>query len=74
MASLTSWTLGDMAELVAKALTQSYCEACQVVEVDRNDKYCDKCADDIATYLYAAYYDSLAQEYMEAIAAEEGWY
>jgi len=65
---------GDMAELVAKAMTQSYCEACQVVEVDRNDKYCDKCAGDIAEYLYAAYWDGLAQEYMEALRAEEGWY
>jgi len=74
MASVTAWTLGDMAELVAKALTQSYCEACQVIEVDRNDKYCDKCANDIAEWLYAAYWDGLAQEYMEALAVQEGWY
>jgi len=74
MASVTNWTLGDLSEMIAKALTHSYCEACQVASIDRNDKYCDGCADDIAKWLYAAYYDQLAEEYMEAIAAQEGWY
>ena len=51
-----------------------YCEMCRVVEIRKGDKYCDGCANVIAEYLYAAYWDELAEEYEEAIASQEGLY
>jgi len=53
---------------------EQYCESCNVVSVKDGDKYCDRCANSIAEWLYAAYWDQLAEEYMEALRAEEGWY
>jgi len=53
---------------------EQYCESCNVVSVKDGDKYCDSCANSIAEWLYAAYWDQLAEEYMEALRAEEGWY
>lgn len=78
MASLTRWTVGDVAELTELAIDiaarERYCEACSIVAVKQGDKYCSRCANDIAQWLYAAYWDGLAQEYMEALAVQEGWY
>jgi hypothetical protein len=60
--------------LVGSAALVQHCEACQVVPVKDGDKYCDQCANDIAQWLYAAYWDQLAEEYMEALRIQEGWY
>jgi hypothetical protein len=51
-----------------------YCESCSIVPIGDGDTYCDRCANAIAEWLYAAYWDQLAEEYMEALRAEEGWY
>ncbi len=73
MALLTSWTLGDMAELLAQQieLETDYCEACGIVEV-QNEKYCGHCANDIVAWLYGAYWDTQAEGYMEALTLQEG--
>lgn len=45
---------------------QEYCEHCLVVPVDVNDKYCVDCAQDITDYL--------AQQYVEQVSVDKGWY
>lgn len=75
---MTKWTVGDMAELAELAMDiateERYCESCGVVAVQDGDKYCDGCANSIAEWLYAAYWDQRAEEYMEVLRTEEGWY
>jgi hypothetical protein len=48
------WTVADLAELVEMACSLGvlvYCESCQVIPVEVGDKYCIKCAGEIADYL-----------------------
>ena len=56
------------------AAEERYCEACGIVVVRAGDKYCVHCANDIAEWLYGAYWNARAQEYMEVLAVQEGWY
>jgi hypothetical protein len=44
---------------------QSYCEHCGVIAIQRYDKYCTDCVNEIV--------DSLAVEYQESVAVEKGW-
>lgn len=79
MSSMTSWTQEDIAQLTEKALhlallTPDYCDHCTVAAILPGEKYCRHCANIIAQQIYAAYYDALAQEYMEALNTEKGLY
>lgn len=78
--AMTSWTVADLAELTSKAIDLMavaepvYCEHCGIVEIAVVDKYCSACANEICEYLYGAYYDTLAEEYMEVLRVQEGLY
>ncbi len=70
MASMTMWTIGDLAELTTAAaklsLTTEYCEHCMVVSIGVGDKYCIACVTEMI--------DDMALGYSEQVALEMGLY
>lgn len=70
MASMSNWTVGDLAELTHIAaelsLAQEYCEHCMVVSVADGDKYCYACTAELV--------DSMALAYSENVAVDGGLY
>lgn len=72
MASMSTWTNGDLATLTHQAavllLTEDHdiCEHCGVVPIAVNDKYCVLCLNEML--------DDMAMAYGENIAVEQGWY
>ena len=43
-----------------------YCEWCMIIPVEKGDKYCDACLQDMI--------DHLCKEYSEQELIEKGWY
>lgn len=55
--AISAWTISDLAE---------FCECCMVIEVNKHDKYCQDCANDVCEYL--------AELYDEQEKVEKGLY
>lgn len=60
---MTAYSIVDTGVIVTE---KTYCENCQIVPINKDDKYCMACLNDIVNYLAAVY--------SEQLAVEKGWY